>query len=317
MNYPERVEITEVGPRDGLQSEARQVPTDQKAALIEGLVRAGLKAIQVASFVHPSKVPQMADAEALIERLPQNAGVRYSALTLNHKGVLRALRTSIPWIEISAAASDSHSRINAGLPLDRVRAEIDKMMNSALGAGRKVRASIQCTFGCAEEEPVQDEQILTMSETLLSYGIHQLVLADTTGMATPPTVKRLLKSVLPMAAGVPVCLHLHDTRALGLVNVMAGLEMGVAHFDASLGGLGGCPFVAGAAGNIATEDTVYLLERLGIQTGIEIPKVACWSQHLSQFLGHPLQGKIYRLGPARCDSHAYTENALFIGCTDK
>ncbi len=297
MDYPRQVVITEVGPRDGLQLEVRTVPTDQKAELIDGLVRAGLKAIQVASFVHPLKVPQMADAEAVIERLALDDDVQYSALTLNHKGVLRALQTSIPWIEISASASDSHSLINTGLPLDRLGAEVDKMMNSALKAGRKVRASIQCTFGCALQEPIPDDHILKLSETLLSYGIHQLVLADTTGMATPLRVKRLLGALLPMAAGVPVGLHLHDTRALGLVNVMAGLEMGLSHFDTSLGGLGGCPFVPGAAGNIATEDTVYLMDTLGIQTGIEIAGVACWSHRLSRFFGRSLQGKIYHLHP--------------------
>jgi hydroxymethylglutaryl-CoA lyase len=304
MDLPRQVAITEVGPRDGLQLEVRQVPTDQKVALIAGLVRAGLKAIQAASFVHPLKVPQMADAEALIDLLPLDDGVQYSALTLNHQGVLRALQTSIPWIEISAAASDSHSRVNTGLPLDLIGAEVDKMMNSALKAGRKVRASIQCTFGCAEDEPIPDERILKLSETLLSYGIHQLVLADTTGMAAPLKIKHLLNALLPMAAGVPVGLHLHDTRGLGLVNVMAGIEMGISYFDTSLGGLGGCPFVPGAAGNIATEDTVYLMDTLGIQTGIEIAEVACWSHRLSRFFGRTLQGKIYRLHPSNSDESA-------------
>ena len=229
-------------------------------------------------------------------------------MTLNHKGVLRALQTSIPWVEISAAASDSHSRLNAGLPLDLIRAEVDKMMNSTLKAGRKVRASIQCTFGCAEEEPIPDGRILKLAESMLSYGVHELVLADTTGMATPLRVKRLLGSLLPMADGIPVSLHLHDTRGLGLVNVMAGLEMGIAHFDASLGGLGGCPFVAGAAGNIATEDTVYLMDTLNIQTGIDIPGVACWSHRLSRFFGRPLQGKIYRLHPRDSDRAACPHN---------
>ena len=310
MDLPRQVAITEVGPRDGLQLEVRQVPTDQKVALIAGLVRAGLKAIQAASFVHPLKVPQMADAEALIDLLPLDDGVQYSALTLNHQGVLRALQTSIPWIEISAAASDSHSRVNTGLPLDRIGAEVDKMMNSALKAGRKVRASIQCTFGCSEDEPIPDERILKLSETLLSYGIHQLVLADTTGMAAPLKIKRLLSALLPMTAGVPVGLHLHDTRGLGLVNVMAGLEMGISDFDTSLGGLGGCPFVPGAAGNIATEDTVYLLDTLGIQTGIEIAEVACWSHRLSRFFGRTLQGKIYRLHPRNSGESACREPNL-------
>lgn len=295
MEYPKQVTITEVGPRDGLQLEVAQVPTDQKTALIEGLIQAGVKAIQVASFVHPLKVPQMADAEKVIEALPSYDDISFSALTLNHKGVLRAVQTSIPWIEISVAASDSHSRVNAGLPLDRITGEIERMMNSALKAGRKVRASIQCTFSCAEEEPIPDEQIMSLSNTLLSYGIHQLVLADTTGMATPLKIKQLLAALLPVAAGVPVGLHLHDTRGLGLVNVMAGLEMGIDHFDTSLGGLGGCPFVPGAAGNIATEDTVYLMDTLGIATGIDIPQVACLSHRLSRFFGRTLQGKIYRL----------------------
>lgn len=295
MGYPESVLITEVGPRDGLQMEARQMPTEDKVVLIKGLADAGLRAIQAASFVHPSKVPQMADAEAVIECLPCDDNVLYSALTLNRKGVARAVQTSIPWIEISVSASDAHSRINAGLSLDRIRAEVDEMMNLALKSGRKVRASIQCTFGCANEEPIPEEQILKLSESLLAYGIHQLVLADTTGMATPLKVKRLLKAIGPMAAGVPVGLHLHDTRGLGLVNVMAGLEMGITHFDTSLGGLGGCPYIPGAAGNIATEDTAVLMDGLAIQTGIDIPKVACLSHRLSRFFGRTLQGKIYRL----------------------
>lgn len=298
MDYPRQVVITEVGLRDGLQSEVRTVPTDQKVKLIDGLVHAGLRAIQVASFVHPLKVPQMADAEAVIARLAMDDGIQYSALVLNHKGVLRALQTSIPWIEISAAPSDFFSRINTGLPLDRIGAEVEKMMNLALRAGRKVRASIQCAFGSSLQEPIADDQIMKLSETFLNYGIHQLVLADTTGMATPLKVKRLLRALLPLTAGVPVGLHLHDTAGLGLINVMVGLEMGISHFDTSLGGLGGCPFVAGAAGNIATEDTVYLMDTLGIQTGIEIPDVACWSHRLSRFFGRSLQGKIYHLHPA-------------------
>jgi hydroxymethylglutaryl-CoA lyase len=297
VDYPQRVAITEVGPRDGLQMEAMTVPTDEKAALIKGLAEAGLQAIQVASFVHPAKVPQMADAEAVIQRLPRDDGVQYSALALNHKGVLRALNTSIPWIEITVAASDAQSRANAGIPLDRIWDEIDRMMDAALASGRRVRASIQCSFGCTEDEPVSDAAILKMAATLLRYGIHQLVLADTTGMATPPKVKHLLRQVLPLAADTPVGLHLHDTRGLGLVNVMAGLEMGIAHFDTSLGGLGGCPFVSGAAGNIATEDTVYLMDTLAIRTGIAIPEVARWSHRLSRFFGKTLQGKLYRLSP--------------------
>jgi hydroxymethylglutaryl-CoA lyase len=295
MAFPRQVLITDVGPRDGLQMEARQVPTDEKVALIAGLVRSGLRAIQVASFVHPLKVPQMADAEAVIERLPTADGIQYSALALNHQGVQRALKTAIPWIEISVSASDAHGRVNAGLPLERVSVEVDRMMSAALQAGRKVRASIQCSFGCVDGEPVPDEQILQLADLFLGYDIDQLLLADTTGRGTPLEVKRLLRTLLPMAADTPVGLHLHDTRGLGLVNAMAGLEMGISHFDTSLGGLGGCPFVPGAAGNIATEDTVYLLNTLAIATGIDIYGIACCSRRLSRLLQHPLPGKLYRI----------------------
>ena len=295
MAFPQQVLITEVGPRDGLQMESRIVPTDEKIALVAGLVQAGVRAIQVASFVHPLKVPQMADAEALIARLPNDDSIQYSALALNYQGVQRALKTAIPWIEISVSASDAHGRVNANLPLERVGAEVDRMMTAALNGGRKVRASIQCTFGCADGEPVPGEQIMRLADLFLGYDIGQLLLADTTGRGTPLKVRRLLETLLPRAAGIPVGLHLHDTRGLGLVNAMAGLEMGIAHLDASLGGLGGCPFVQGAAGNIATEDTVYLLDTLSIATGIDIAGVACCSHRLSRFLQRRLPGKIYRL----------------------
>ena len=298
MDFPARVLITEVGPRDGLQMETVQISTDEKVELIAGLVQAGLQAIQVASFVHPLKVPQMADAEAVIRRLPVDSGVRYSALALNLRGVQRALETDIPWIEVSAAASDAHSRANAGLPMERLMGEVEQMLDTALKAGRRVRASIQCTFGCADEEPIPDKHILQLAESFLGHGVHELILADTTGMGTPPQVRRLLEALLPLAGATPVGLHLHDTRGLGLVNVMAGLEMGVSRFDSSLGGIGGCPFVAGAAGNIATEDTVHLMNALGIETGIQIPAVARWSHYLSRKLKHALSGKIYRLHQA-------------------
>ena len=297
MGFPRHVFITEVGPRDGLQMETIQVPTDEKVALIEGLVQAGLPAIQIASFVHPLRVPQMADAEEVIRRLPMDASVRYSALALNLRGVQRALETAIPWIEISAAASDAHSRANSGLPMERLMLEVEKMVNAAVKAGRSVRASIQCTFGCADEEHIPDKQIVQLAQRFLEHGVHELILADTTGMGTPLQVKRLLEILLPLAGGTPVGLHLHDTRGMGLVNVMAGLEMGISRFDSSLGGLGGCPFVAGAAGNIATEDTVYLLNALGIETGIHIPDVAYWSHRMSRMFERTLSGKIYRLHP--------------------
>ncbi len=302
MSLPHAVQITEVGPRDGLQMESRVLPTAEKLDLIAGLVSAGLKAIQVAAFVHPEKVPAMADAEALVAALPRIDQIEYSALTLNLQGVVRACRTAIPWIEISLSAHETHSRRNTGLSTGEALSQSGPMSAKALAAGRKVRASIQCAFGYAEPGDVDTALVVELSARLAGQGAHQLVLADTTGLAAPPTVRHLLDAILPVAGVVPVGLHLHDTRGLGLANVVTALEMGISHFDASLGGLGGCPFIQDAAGNIATEDLIYLCQRMGIETGLEMGRMAVLSRHLSKLFGRPLPGKLYRLGPAAMGS---------------
>jgi hydroxymethylglutaryl-CoA lyase len=295
MEIPEHVFITEVGPRDGLQMEKQVLSTDQKIRLINGLVKAGVRAVQVASFVHPGRVPQMADAEAVIDALPPTDSVAFSALTLNRKGMERACGTPIQWIEVSLSASETQSRSNSGMSVDEALAEAAAMIDLARQEGRKLRGSIQCSFGCVHECEIEVFQVQRLAEKLLDKGVDRLILADTTGMATPPAVRQILAAILPMAGDVPVGLHLHDTRGMGLVNLMAGLEMGIAHFDTSLGGLGGCPFVAGAAGNIATEDTIHLLNSLNVTTGIDNAKVAAESRKLSRLLGRDLTGKMYRL----------------------
>ncbi|MBI5063335.1 MAG: hydroxymethylglutaryl-CoA lyase [Desulfatitalea sp.] len=296
MHFPPAVSITEVGPRDGLQMEARVLPTAEKLDLIAGLALAGLKAIQVTAFVHPEKVPAMADAEALIAALPMtDKEMDYSALTLNLQGVARACRSAIPWIEISLSAHEGHSRRNAGRSTSQALAQSGPMTAMAIGAGRKVRASIQCAFGYEDPGDVGIDAVAALAARLVGQGADLLVLADTTGLAAPPTVRRMLAAVAPVAGPVPMGLHFHDTRGLGLANVVTALEMGISHFDTSLGGLGGCPFIEGAAGNIATEDALYLFHRLGIETGIDIGRIAGWSRRLSDFFGRPLPGKIYRL----------------------
>jgi hydroxymethylglutaryl-CoA lyase len=292
---PKKVHITEVGPRDGLQMEKQVIDTEKKVKLIAGLVAAGLESIQVASFVHPGKVPQMADAEAVIDQLPADGTVRYSALTLNRKGVEHACRTRIAWIEVSLSASETQSRHNSGMTVAQAMKEVRSMIEMAAGAGRKIRGSIQCTFDCVHPGEIGVEQIKRLASHLLDCGVQSLMLADTTGMATPVSVRRVLQAILPIAGNVPLGLHLHDTRGLGLVNLMTGLEMGISHFDSSLGGLGGCPFVRGAAGNIATEDTLYLLSSLNVNSGVDMGKVAKWSRQLSVWLGHEFSGKMYKL----------------------
>ncbi len=237
----------------------------------------------------------MADAEAVIARLPLTGQVQYSALTLNRRGVERACASSIPWIEVSLSVSERQSRDNSGMSVEQAMKEVASMLDMVHAAGRKARGSIQCSFGCLNECEIMPQSVYQAAELLLEKGVDHLVLADTTGMATPVTVRRVLSQVLPLAGDVPVGLHLHDTRGLGLVNVMAALEMGVVHFDSSLGGLGGCPFVKGAAGNIATEDTLHLMRSLGIETGVDIHRVASLSAQLSTFFSRELTGKMYRL----------------------
>lgn len=292
---PDAVTLVEVGPRDGFQFEKKVMPTDHKLAVINRLVAAGLKTIQVASFVHPVKVPQMADADELIRQLPRNNGAVYTALVLNSHGLDRAMASGIAAVEISLSASDTHSRKNTGLPYALALDQALGMIDQAVSAGLTVRASIQCAFGCVYEGRIAATRIVNLIRQFVDHGAHQLALADTTGMASPPTVKAALDALLPLSAGVPLALHLHDTRGLGLVNLMAALTRGVSIFDTALAGMGGCPFVAGAAGNIATEDTAHLLETLGIATAVDYRGVGSVSRDLEAFYQKSFPGRMHRM----------------------
>ena len=292
---PAQVTLTDVGLRDGIQIEMRRIPTEMKLELIEALVAAGLKSLQVTAFVHPEKVPQMADAEELIRNLPRHVTVEFNGLVLNLNGVNRARQAGLQNVEVSVSASDTHSRKNAGLSLKEARNLSVEMVMRAKEAGLHVKAGIQCAFGCVYEGEVPVSRVLEMAAAYVQAGADTLTLADTTGMGTPAMIADRLAAIGPISGKIPVALHLHDTRGLGLVNLMKALEFGVARFDTSFGGMGGCPFVPGAAGNIATEDTVHLLASLGIETGIDLEKVAAVSRAMADFLGKPLPGKLYKL----------------------
>jgi hydroxymethylglutaryl-CoA lyase len=301
QNLPKKVTLIEVGPRDGFQFETKIVPTDLKVEIICGLMEAGVKHIQAVSFVHPKIVPQMADAEEVMRRIPKREDVVLSALVLNAKGLERARAAGLTHVEISVSASDTHSRKNTGMSLSRAIEQGQEMIRLAKTYGMQVRAGIQCAFGCVYEGQISDERILNMAEIFMKPGIDALCLADTTGMANPLSVKGLLKSlteqlsILNSQFSIPVVLHLHDTRGLGLANAAAALECGVSHFDTALGGMGGCPFVVGAAGNIATEDTAYLMKSMNIEIGIDISKVSACSRRLEAFFAKMLPGKMFRL----------------------
>lgn len=292
---PDSATIIEVGPRDGLQREKTPISTDQKVALIEDLVDAGLKRVQVTSFVHPKLVPQMADAEAVCARLPKRSGVVYSGLALNLKGVDRAHAAGLEQVDISVSASDEHSRANANRSREEALAEFRDMHARARAYGMTVRAGIQCVFGFQRADDVDPDVVVAIARDHLALGVDVLALADSSGFANPRQMASLLATIVPLAGDVPVVLHLHDTRGMGLANVVAALEAGVRHFDTAFGGLGGCPFIAGATGNIATEDTVHMLHAMGVQTGVDLIRLAAISTRFEKLLGQPLPGKLYQL----------------------
>ncbi len=292
---PKKVTIVEVGPRDGLQMEESIVPTWLKIEIIKELSAAGLPVIQATAFVHPGKVPQMADAEQLLANIDLEGATLLSALTLNLEGVKRACRTAVDLVEVSISASDTHGRRNAGMDFRQALDQVETMIKTVRANGRNVQASIQCAFGCVYEGHIPVQRIITAAKVMVESGADGLTLADTTGMADPVQITKVLEMVARIAGKVPLTLHLHDTRGLGMVNLLTGLEMGIDRFDTAFGGLGGCPFVPGAAGNVATEDVVNLLSRLGIETGVDIKKVALCSKRIAEFLGRFPQGRLWRL----------------------
>lgn len=290
----EKIEIVEVGLRDGLQNEAKFVPTEFKIDLVNKLVESGLKKIQVTSFVHPKYVPQMKDAEEVCANLPQLEDLTYSGLVLNMKGLERAHAAGLTMVDMSISANDQHSKKNANLSLAEAKIEFAKMVRQARDYGMKVRGGIQCAFGCGQEGPVEFDVVVEIAKSHLALGIDELALADSAGVANPAQISKTVEAIQPLTGDVPLVLHLHDTRGLGLANVLAAVNSGVRHFDTAFGAMGGCPFITGASGNIGTEDTLFMLEEMGFDTGIDRAKVAECSLMLEEFLGRQLPGKMYR-----------------------
>lgn len=290
----EKIEIIEVGPRDGLQREKTPISMQNKLDMIHQLVDAGIKSIQVTSFVHPKYVPQMKGAEEICRSINKQEGVRYSGLVLNMKGLDRAHSAGLVDVDMSVSASDSHSKKNANRSLNEAMESFKAMVAKAHDLNLGVRAGIQCAFGYYEPD-VSQEIVLDIAEKHIALGIDALALADSTGMANPKQIKSMLAALKPIVGDVPVILHLHDTRGMGLANTVAAIEAGCTRFDTAFGGMGGCNFIPEALGNIATEDTVNMLEAMGYETGIDISKVAEVSKMLQGLIGQPLPGKLYQL----------------------
>lgn len=287
--------IEEQGLRDGLQNLPRILPLDMKLDFIRRLVDAGMRRIQVTSFVHPKWVPAMADAEELCSALSPQTGVEFSALVLNNKGVERAVSAGIQYVAASISASDTHSRKNANKSLEDAKKEFREMTALARQHHLVVRGGLQCVFGCRYEGAIDEDLIYDMTKHHLDCGVQEMAFADSTGMGNPLQMKRMLPRLLELCGNVPITLHLHNTENKGYANVVAALETGIKQFDTAYGGLGGCPFIQGATGNIATEDTVHMLHQMGYKTGIDLQQVAAISRDMQDWLGTPLPGLMYSL----------------------
>ncbi|MCU0225113.1 MAG: hydroxymethylglutaryl-CoA lyase [Acidobacteria bacterium] len=295
---PHAVRVFEVGPRDGLQNEALLVPLEQKLQIIAKLAAAGLTDIEVGAFVHPRWVPQMADTDELVRRLPARDGVRYWSLVPNERGLDRALAAGATHLGLLASASETHSLKNINRSVDVVRAENRRVAARARAAGVTLRGYVSVAFGCPYEGDVPLDRVLRLAEEYLELGVAQVALGDTTGMAGPVQVRHAARRALDAFGAERVAFHLHDTRGTGLVHAMAALEEGVTTLDSSTGGIGGCPYAPGAAGNLATEDLLYLLERLGIASGVALPGVVAASRWLCDELGLSIPSRYFRYAMA-------------------
>jgi len=287
--------IEEQGLRDGLQNLPRILPLKMKLDFIYRLVDSGIRRIQVTSFVHPKRVPAMADAEELCAALPQDKDVEFSALVLNNKGLERAVDAGIRYVAASISASDTHSRKNANKSLRDAQKEFREVTALARQHHLVVRGGLQCVFGCRYEGAVEEDLIYNITKYQLDCGVQEMAFADSTGMGNPFQMRRILPRLQEICGDVPITLHLHNTENKGYANVVAALETGIKQFDTAYGGLGGCPFIQGATGNIATEDTVHLLHQMGYTTGIDIQKVASISRDMQEWLGAPLPGLMHSL----------------------
>jgi hydroxymethylglutaryl-CoA lyase len=281
--------------RDGLQMESRIFSLEEKLQVFKLLKAAGIPRIQVGSFVHPKIVPQMADTDAFIQAIPEADRHLTSALILNEKGLERALTSGVGHLSMSVSVSDTHSRKNARRPAAEALDAMAELIRQALSSGLDVRAGLQCAFGCVYEGAIAEQAVLKATEKMVQTGVREINLADTTGMATPLTIRRLIQRVREAFPDTRISLHLHDTRGLALANMFAGYEAGIRIFDTCTGGLGGCPFVKGAAGNIPTEDAVHMFDSMGVATGIAVETLCEAVAFLEDKLARQLPGRMKRV----------------------
>ena len=291
MGFPSRVHLVEVSPRDGLQNERAEVPTPDKIRFVDLLSDAGMPSIEVSAFVSPRWVPQMADAGEVFAGIRRRSGTRYSALVPNLVGLERARAAGVTEVAIFAASSETFSRKNINQTIDESLATYREVAAVARDAGLRVRGYLSTSFGCPYEGPVPPSRVAELAGRLIELGALEVAVSDTIGVATPGQVVKVVEEVVRHVPLPQIALHFHDTRGTALANVLMALQLGVTTFDASAGGLGGCPYAPGASGNVATEDLVYMLDSLGIDTGVSLQRLVEASRFIESRLDHPLPSR--------------------------
>lgn len=288
---PKRVDVYEVGPRDGLQNELRTLPTRDKARLVEALVAAGEKRIEVTSFVSPKWIPQLSDAEELLRLVGRKPGVVFSALVPNLKGLQRAREAGLQEAAVFISASEAHSKKNINKSIAEALEASREVATAAAQMGMRVRGYLSTVWGCPYEGEVPVERVVDICRRLVDMGLYQLSLGDTIGVGTPRQTEEILSALLKYIPLEKLALHLHDTRGTALANALVGLSAGITTFDASIGGLGGCPYAPGAAGNLATEDAVFMFQGMGVETGIHLDRLVEAGELAQELIGRKLAGK--------------------------
>jgi hydroxymethylglutaryl-CoA lyase len=298
MRLPDRVTVCEVGTRDGFQIEPEFIPTEQKIEVVDLLTEAGVPRIEVTSFVSPKAVPQLRDAEAVMAGIRRRPATRYAALVPNDKGAARAADAGVDAVHTVVSASESHNLANVNMTIAESIAKLRAVGQIAARAGMTLQCGISTSFGCPFEGEVPVDRLESVVARLVDLGARGIALADTTGMANPRQVTEVLARLMPRFSGIEWTLHTHDTRAMAIPNILAAMASGVTNFDASIGGLGGCPFAPGASGNVCSEDLVHCLHAMGVTTGIDLGRLIAVATRVEQIVGRPLPGQVMKAGPS-------------------
>lgn len=284
----QKIKINEVGPRDGLQNESVFVPTQDKIDWINQLSHTGVKYIEITSFVHPKWIPSLADSLEVAKNINRVPGVKYAALVPNPNGLIRALEADIDEVSIFMSASETHNLKNINKTFPQTSSILKEVANEAIAAGKTVRGYLSTVFGCPYEGAIQVDQVISIADSLFEMGIRELSLGDTIGVANPRQVQEVLEELIKRYPADKLAMHFHDTRGTAMANVLASLEMGITTFDGSVGGLGGCPYAPGASGNLATDDLLYMLHGMGMQTEIDLDKLLSAGLYIQEKIGRKL-----------------------------